>query len=164
MIGGFRAVDMVAYVGWLKGMSTRDARRRARAALVRVGLADRAEQRCSRLSGGMQRRVGLACALVSDPSLLLLDEPTVGLDPEQRYEFDQILLEESTHRTVVISTHLVNELATLQPHTLIMSEGSVLYEGGFEGLTRAGEQHLQEAGSSAAERGYFHLLRAPARD
>jgi ABC-2 type transport system ATP-binding protein len=93
-----------------------DRHRRVRSALEAVELEDLAGRRIRTLSGGMRRRVGIAQAIVADPELLLLDEPTTGLDPEQRMRFRQLIASLGAQRTVVLSTHLVEDVAAVCTH------------------------------------------------
>lgn len=127
---GFTAFAFVDYVAVLKEMTDRAGRHaEVRRVLDAVGLSDRAHQRIRALSGGMRRRVGLAQALLGHPELLVLDEPTVGLDPEQRLRFREVLAGLGTDRTVLLSTHLIEDVAALCPRVVVLDHGSVLFEG-----------------------------------
>ncbi|HEX8630979.1 MAG TPA: ATP-binding cassette domain-containing protein, partial [Catenuloplanes sp.] len=103
----FTVREFVEYLAWLKEMPARDIPAAAQRAIDRVDLSDRADRRLRTLSGGMLRRVGIAQAIVNDPAILLLDEPTAGLDPEQRLTFRALLRDLGTDTCVVVSTHLV---------------------------------------------------------
>ena len=94
-----------------------------------VGLSAVATRRVHRLSGGMRRRLGLAQALLGDPQLLLLDEPTTGLDPEQRADFREIVLERGRRGTVVISTHQTEDVSALCDRVVVLDRGRVRYDG-----------------------------------
>jgi ABC-2 type transport system ATP-binding protein len=124
-----RVVDAVAYCGWLRGMSTREAQAGAARVLHRVGLADRAADKIRSLSGGMHRRVALAQSLVAHPDLLLLDEPTTGLDPEQRAMLRGLVDELPRDCTMVVSSHVMEDLETLADHIVILDTGRVVYTG-----------------------------------
>ncbi|WP_433891702.1 ATP-binding cassette domain-containing protein [Streptomyces sp. CA-111067] len=128
-VRGLTVRDQVAYVGWLKGMSRSDAWERALEALRQVELADRADERIGRLSGGQQRRVGVAQSLVHGAELLLLDEPTAGMDPRQRRVFHDVLgnLGRSVH--VVLSTHDTADLDTTYDNVVVLVSGKVVYSG-----------------------------------
>ncbi|MGA5168894.1 MULTISPECIES: ABC transporter ATP-binding protein [Streptomyces] len=124
------AREYVAYVGWLKGMNRNDAWHQARRALNRVGLADQADTKTHRLSGGQLRRVGLAAALVHDARVLLLDEPTAGMDPHQRRVFRDILNGLITEGVqVLLSTHDVADLAEEADHVTVLHGGRILQDG-----------------------------------
>ena len=110
----FTAFAFVDYVAILKELTDRAGRHReVRRVLEAVGLSDVRARRIKRLSGGMRQRVALAAALVGDPRLLLLDEPTVGLDPEQRMRFREVIAEAGEGRTVLLSTHQTEDVAML---------------------------------------------------
>jgi len=94
-----------------------------------VGLERQAAKRIRTLSGGMRRRLALAQSLLGDPSLLVLDEPTAGLDPEQRLRFRELISEIATRQTVMLSTHQTEDVATLCNHVIVIDSGSLLFEG-----------------------------------
>ncbi|WP_329011209.1 MULTISPECIES: ATP-binding cassette domain-containing protein [unclassified Streptomyces] len=123
------AREYVAYIGWLKGMSRAEAWQQSRRALGRVNLADQAGARTSSLSGGQLRRVGVAGALVHGARVLLLDEPTAGMDPYQRRVFRDILRGLTDDVRVLLSTHDVADLAEEADHVTVMYGGNVLHHG-----------------------------------
>ncbi|GHE93684.1 ABC transporter ATP-binding protein [Streptomyces griseoluteus] len=155
----FTVREFVAYVAWLKEVPADRVPAAVERALRRVGLADRADAKMRTLSGGMIRRVGIAQAVVNDPSLLLLDEPTAGLDPEQRVEFRELLRELGTSATVVVSTHLVEDVAAACTEVTLLDEGRIAYRGTPAALTRLGETS-DGPGDHPIERGYTAALRA----
>jgi len=106
----------------------------------------------------MLRRVGIAQAIVNDPELLLLDEPTAGLDPEQRVSFRELLRGFGERGTVVVSTHLVEDVGAACSEVALMDQGKIVFRGTPEELSARGEGH--DAGDSALERGYGAVLRA----
>ena len=125
----FTAFEFVDYVAILKEMiDRRDRHDEVRRVLGLVGLGDVKGRKIKALSGGMRRRLGLAQALLGDPELLVLDEPTAGLDPEQRLRFRE-LVSALPHQTVVLSTHQTEDVAALCPRVVVMSEGSVRFDG-----------------------------------
>ncbi|MGW0813968.1 ATP-binding cassette domain-containing protein [Streptomyces viridiviolaceus] len=151
------AREYVAYVGWLKGMNRAEAWQQARRALGRVNLADQAGTRTNRLSGGQLRRVGVAGALVHGARVLLLDEPTAGMDPYQRRVFRDILRSLTGDVRVLLSTHDVADLAEEADHVTVMYAGSVLHHGNTDSfLTHTPPGTLE---GRAAEAAYTALLR-----
>lgn len=123
------AREYVSYVGWLKGMSRVDAWTEASSALVRVELSDKADARTSQLSGGQLRRVGVASALVHRAQVLLLDEPTAGMDPRQRRVFRNILNSLTGDIRVLLSTHDVVDLSEEADHVTVLYGGRVVHTG-----------------------------------
>ncbi|QTR02974.1 ATP-binding cassette domain-containing protein, partial [Saccharothrix algeriensis] len=109
--------------------------RRRPAALESVDLTDRRDSRISRLSGGMRRRVGIAQAVVNWPGLLLLDEPTVGLDPRQRRGLHELIPELARDRAVVLSTHLTEDVAAMADRIVVLDGGVVRFDGTVEEFT-----------------------------
>ncbi|AWK09023.1 ABC transporter [Streptomyces spongiicola] len=126
------AREYVAYVGWLKGMSRADAWHHARRALARVDMVKKASAKSSELSGGQLRRVGVAAALVHEARVLLLDEPTAGMDPHQRRVFRDVLTGLSDEVRVLLSTHDVQDLAEEADHVTVLHGGRILHDGRTE--------------------------------
>jgi ABC-2 type transport system ATP-binding protein len=128
--GNFTAFEFVDYVAILKEMVDRRPRHdEVRRVLGLVGLEDVMDRKIKALSGGMRRRVALAQSLLGDPDLLVLDEPTAGLDPEQRLRFREMVSERSVDRTVILSTHQTEDVAALCPRVVVMDEGRALFDG-----------------------------------
>jgi ABC-2 type transport system ATP-binding protein len=126
----FTVFEFVDYLAILKELKEpADRHRRVRAALDAVGLGDLAGRRNKTLSGGMRRRVGIAQAIVADPALLLLDEPTTGLDPEQRTRFRELIADLGEQRTVLLSTHLVEDIAAICRSVVVLWQGRVRFAG-----------------------------------
>jgi ABC-2 type transport system ATP-binding protein len=126
----FTAFEFVDYVAILKELTDRGARHReVRRVLDEVDLSDVRGKRIKKLSGGMRQRVALAAALVGEPGFLVLDEPTVGLDPEQRMRFRELIAGAGEGRTVLLSTHQTEDVAMLCNRVLVMAGGSVRFEG-----------------------------------
>ncbi|MEU0881397.1 ABC transporter ATP-binding protein [Lentzea sp. NPDC005914] len=155
----FTVREFVAYMAWLKEMPADEIPAAVQRAVERVGLADRADDRLKTLSGGMVRRVGIAQAIVNDPEILLLDEPTAGLDPAQRLRFRSLLAELGTDTCVVVSTHLVEDVAAACTDVVLLADGKLVFQGTPAGLAAAGTP--QDAGDSPIERGYSALLATP---
>jgi ABC-2 type transport system ATP-binding protein len=126
----FTAFEFVDYVAILKEMVDRRARHaEARRVLGLVGLEREAHRKIKKLSGGMRRRLALAVALLGAPDLLVLDEPTVGLDPEQRLRFRALVSEHAEGRTVLLSTHQTEDVAALCPRVVVLAEGQIRFDG-----------------------------------
>jgi ABC-2 type transport system ATP-binding protein len=126
----FTAFEFVDYVAILKEMVDRRPRHdEVRRVLGLVGLEDVMDRKIKALSGGMRGRVALAQSLLGDPDLLVLDEPTAGLDPEQRLRFREMVSERSPDRTVILSTHQTEDVAALCPRVVVMDEGRALFDG-----------------------------------
>ncbi|MFI6070697.1 ATP-binding cassette domain-containing protein [Actinoplanes sp. NPDC051343] len=152
----FTVREYVEYLAWLREMPASSIPGAVQRAIERVGLTDRADSRLKSLSGGMLRRAGIAQAIVNDPALLLLDEPTVGLDPEQRVEFRSLLRGLGTDSCVVVSTHLVEDVVAACTDVVLIDKGRLVFQGVPDDLTRLGEPG--GVGDSPAERGYTSLL------
>ncbi|BBH67945.1 ABC transporter ATP-binding protein [Actinoplanes sp. OR16] len=152
----FTVSEFVEYMAWLKEVPGTGRRRAVRDALERVGLADRAGSRMKALSGGMLRRAGIAQAIVNEPGLLLLDEPTVGLDPQQRLDFRALLRDIGERSCVVVSTHLVEDVAAACASVVLVDTGRVVFHGTPDEVAAAGS--ATDAGDSPIERGYSALL------
>ncbi len=130
-------LEFLDYMGVLKGMdNSRERRRQAAELLERVGLADAAHARLGGFSGGMRRRVGIAQALMGDPQLIIVDEPTAGLDPAERMRFRIMLASLGRDRTVILSTHILDDVAQTCPWTFMLQAGGVRYAGPTMDLER----------------------------
>jgi ABC-2 type transport system ATP-binding protein len=153
---GFTVVEFVEYFALLKEMPAARIPAAVAAAVERVDLGGKAKAKLRTLSGGMLRRVGIAQAIVNDPELLLLDEPTAGLDPEQRVQFRALLRELGQHATVIVSTHLVEDVGAACGQVALMDEGKIVFHGTPGELTVRGEGH--GTGDAPLERGYSAVL------
>jgi ABC-2 type transport system ATP-binding protein len=127
----FTAFEFVDYVAILKEMTDRKARHaEVERVLDVVGLERVAyKKKIKALSGGMRRRVALAQALLGDPHFLVLDEPTAGLDPEQRLRFREVMSHLAEERTILLSTHQTEDVAALCPRVVVMNHGTSLFSG-----------------------------------
>jgi ABC-type multidrug transport system ATPase subunit len=124
------AREFLDYVGILKGMDNRKARhQRVEELLEIVSLSNEASRKLKTYSGGMKRRIGIAQALLNDPKLLIVDEPTAGLDPEERIRFRNLLSDLGGDRTVLLSTHIVEDIAQTCRNLAIMKSGKVIFQG-----------------------------------
>lgn len=150
-LAGLTAREQVSYSAWMKGASRGDAWVTAEQALDDVGLGDQVDEKTSRLSGGQRRRVGLAQALSSAPDILLLDEPTAGLDPAQRSRFREILKSLPREITVVVSTHQVDDLQDIFDVVMVMSLGRFVWQGTVDDFMSLGSHDPRRQGEAAYE-------------
>jgi len=128
------AVEFLDYLAAVKGIPAADARRRISELIALVNLADAAKRPLGGYSGGMRQRVGIAQALLNDPQLLIVDEPTAGLDPEERVRFRNLLSELSGERLVILSTHIVSDVEAVATEIAILAHGQLLAHGAPETL------------------------------
>ncbi|WP_431036741.1 ABC transporter ATP-binding protein [Streptomyces sp. P6-2-1] len=158
----FTVREFLAYVAWLKEVPADEVPAAVERALTRTGLGERGDARMRELSGGMVRRAGIAQALVNDPALLLLDEPTAGLDPEQRVDFRALLREVGRETTVLVSTHLVEDVARACTEVTLLEAGRLVLRTTPADLAALGASVPEEwsGGGSETERGYTAALRA----
>jgi len=120
------AIELLEYLSAVKGISAGAARKRIGELLELVNLADSAKRPLSGYSGGMRQRVGIAQALLNDPQLLIVDEPTAGLDPEERVRFRNLLSELAGERIVILSTHIVSDVEAVATSIAILAHGQLL--------------------------------------
>lgn len=125
----FTVIDYLDYMAALKGLAKTDGKRKIDSLLEQMTLTDVRRKKIRKLSGGMRRRVGIAQALLNDPEILILDEPTAGLDPGERIKFRQLLSEFSQDRIVLISTHIVSDVEYIATRQAIMKEGKIIRDG-----------------------------------
>lgn len=157
------ARDVVASFAWMRQLPSREIPAAVERALCLVQLSDIADIRAGRLSGGQFQRLMLATTLVHDPAVLLLDEPTVGLDPEQRYELRQILHGYSAERVVLISTHILDDVSPIADRLLVMNKGRLRYDGAL--VEFASSAHAVGSGhATPLEEAYIRLLREDSHD
>jgi ABC-2 type transport system ATP-binding protein len=149
--------DFVEYAAWMRGIPTERRRRSVGETLEMVDLVDHRRTRMRKLSGGMRQRAGIAWAIVGRPRLVLLDEPTVGLDPRQRLQFRKIITS-LDGTTVVLSTHLIDDVEAICDRVVVMHSGAAKFDGTIEELEAMSRDDLP--GHSKLERAYMHLLPA----
>jgi ABC-2 type transport system ATP-binding protein len=127
----FTAFEFVDYIAILKELvHTRSRHEEVRRVLAEVGLDNQRGVKIRALSGGMRQRVALAAALLADPALMVLDEPTVGLDPEQRLRFREVIASCGEGRTVLLSTHLTEDVMTVCQQVIVLDHGRSRFQGG----------------------------------
>ncbi len=125
----FTAMDFLLYLAALKGIPKPTAKRRAKELLELVSLEDVSRRKIKTFSGGMKQRLGIAQALLNDPQLLILDEPTAGLDPKERVRFRNLIEQLGKDSIVLLSTHIVSDIEHIADEILLMKDGQLIYEG-----------------------------------
>ncbi len=128
----FTGLDFLLYMAALKGLGKAQARRRSLELLDMVGLADVYKKKVRTYSGGMRQRLGIAQALLNDPKLLVLDEPTAGLDPRERVRFRHLIAGLGKDSVVLLSTHIVSDVEHIAGRVLIMRAGQIVHDGAWD--------------------------------
>ena len=136
----FTGRDFLFYMSAVKGLEKSDAVRKTAELIELVGLGDAARKKVRTYSGGMKQRLGIAQALLNDPQVLIMDEPTAGLDPQERIRFRNLIADIGKNRIVLLSTHIVSDLEHIADKLMIMKEGRLLWQGEWN----AGEGNLEE--------------------
>ena len=155
---GFTVAESVEYFALLKEVPAAQIPAAVALAIERVELGGKAKTKLRALSGGMLRRAGIAQAIVNEPELLLLDEPTAGLDPEQRVAFRALLRDLGRDATVIVSTHLVEDVGAACTQVALMDQGKIVFHGSPADLSEYGEGY--GTGDAPLERGYSAVLAA----
>ncbi|MBK9601498.1 MAG: ABC transporter ATP-binding protein [Anaerolineales bacterium] len=138
------AVEFLEYMAAIKGLDAASAKKRIDELLQLVNLVEAAKRPLGGYSGGMKQRVGIAQALLNDPQLLIVDEPTVGLDPEERVRFRNLLSDLSGERIVILSTHIVSDVEATATHIALVNKGQLLREDAPENLLKELENKVWE--------------------
>ena len=136
---GFTAEDFMLYIASVKGLDPRYARRRTRELMKLVSLEGDMKRKIRTFSGGMKRRLGIAQALLNDPKILIMDEPTAGLDPKERAYFRNVISEMAQDKIIIISTHIVSDIEYISDQVIIMKKGRFILQGTTEELTAEAE-------------------------
>ncbi len=127
----FTGLDFLLYMAALKGLDKTTARRKSLELLDTVGLGDMAKKKVKTYSGGMRQRLGIAQALLNEPKLLILDEPTAGLDPKERVRFRDLIASLGRDSVVLLSTHIVSDVEHIAGRVLIMKAGQIVHDGAW---------------------------------
>ncbi len=147
----YTAREFLLYMAALKGIPRDTAKKRAGELLKIVGLNDVGTKKMKTFSGGMKQRVGIAQALLNYPKLLILDEPTAGLDPKERVRFRNLISDYAGDRIVLLSTHIVSDVEAIADEVLLMKKGKVLTQGSVSELTKKAAGKVWELTVSPAE-------------
>ena len=145
----FTGLDFLLYMSALKGLDRRAARRRSLELLDTVGLADVYKKKVKTYSGGMRQRLGIAQALLNDPKLLILDEPTAGLDPKERVRFRDLIAALGRDSVVLLSTHIVSDVEHIADRVLIMKAGQIVHDGAWDAHEDLEAFYLAQFGEEA---------------
>ena len=138
----FTVKDYLLYIAALKGIRPAVARKRVKDLISKVGLSKAANKKMKKLSGGMKRRAGIAQAVLNDPKILILDEPTAGLDPNERIRFRNLISELSEDRLVLLSTHIVSDVEYISNEIWLMNDGRLLHQGTADELIRSMDENV----------------------
>ena len=125
----FTGMEFLMYMASLKGLNKVSAKKKATELMDLVGLGDKGKKKIKTYSGGMKQRLGIAQALLNDPKVIILDEPTVGLDPRERVRFRNMIAELGKENIVLLSTHIVSDIEHIADVVLMMKEGKLIFQG-----------------------------------
>ena len=151
MYGNMGAYEAMDYLGTLSGLSKRERKERMPKLLEKVNLSRNYRTKVKAMSGGMRRRLGIAQAILNNPKVLIVDEPTAGLDPEERVRFRNLLCEIAEERIVILSTHIVGDVEATCENIAVLDEGSLKFAGTVEELLNMAEGRIYTAEVSRME-------------
>ena len=140
----FTAYKFLLYISSLKGLSPSMARLKSLELLDTVGLSEQKNKKIKTFSGGMKQRLGIAQAMLNDPSILILDEPTAGLDPKERVRFRNLISSFSKDKIVILSTHIVSDIEYIADEILVMKKGCLIQKGTPETIIKSVEGYVWE--------------------
>lgn len=148
---GMRVFEVLDYLGLLSDIPKKERHERIDRLLRKVNLYPQKGEKVKALSGGMKRRLGMAQALLHEPKILVADEPTVGLDPEERVRLRELLVAEAENKIVILSTHIVEDIAAACKNTAVLEEGRLIYSGSVQTL-------IEKTGTSGIEDAYLKAI------
>lgn len=140
----YSAKDYLQYISVLKGIPRQEAVRKIKDLLETVGLSDVSKKKIRTYSGGMKQRLGIAQALLNDPKILILDEPTAGLDPKERVRFRNLISSLANDRIVILSTHIVSDIEAIADRVFVMKQGQFVSQGSIRELVEEVQGHVWE--------------------
>jgi len=140
----YSAKDNLQYISVLKGIPRQEAERKIKDLLETVGLSDVSKKKIRTYSGGMKQRLGIAQALLNDPQILILDEPTAGLDPKERVRFRNLISSLANDRIVILSTHIVSDIEAIADRVFVMKQGQFVSQGSIRELVEEVQGHVWE--------------------
>lgn len=147
----FTVKDYLMYIASLKGIRPMVAGKRVKELLEQVGLTKAANKKMKKLSGGMKRRAGIAQAMLNNPRILILDEPTAGLDPTERVRFRNLISELSEERIVILSTHIVSDIEYIANEIWLMKEGQIVQQGNLDDMLASMHENVYACEVSQAD-------------
>lgn len=151
----FTAYDFLSYIGVLKGLEGKKLEHRIEYLLKELGLYEKKNIRLKLYSGGMLRRVGIAQALLNEPEILILDEPTAGLDPKERIHLKNLLNQYGEKHTVIISTHIVSDVEDISKAIILLKKGEICEQGDLDVLLKKIEGFVYEGTVPKTQLDYF---------
>lgn len=140
----FNGLDFLLYMASLKGLTKSEAKIKANALLQIVSLSDVAKKKIATYSGGMKQRLGIAQVLLNDPKIIILDEPTAGLDPKERVRFRNLIKDLGKNSIVLLSTHIVSDVEHIADTVLMMKSGQIIYNDSANKIDNLEEFYLKE--------------------
>ena len=140
----FTAMEFLCYMASLKGLTKHRAKEKSEQLLELVSLSEMKKKKIKTFSGGMKQRLGIAQAMLNNPKILILDEPTAGLDPKERVRFRNLISKLGADRIVLLSTHIVSDIENIAGAILIMKEGQIIHKGSFEEIIKVIEGKVFE--------------------
>lgn len=151
MYGNMTVYEAMDYIGVLSRLSQQERKARIPLLLEKVNLKSNTRTKVKAMSGGMRRRLGIAQAILHNPKVLIVDEPTAGLDPEERIRFRNLLSEIAEERIVILSTHIVGDIEATCEHIAVMDEGKIIFNGTVTQLLEDADGHIYEGKVSRIE-------------